>query len=701
MNQLLTATYRFLFSHDFSFGLQKAVGIFLPVGLLYLANLYYPFGFDYPLMLIVGYGSLTIGISDQIGPYKHKRNELLASLVAMVIISLLFSYHKNFSIGMIASLTLVTFLSGFVSNFGPRFNAIGFVLVFTAMMAARTNEPPYTYTLFFTIGAVFYYIYTLLISRIFERHIIRHNLSNIYFLLSKHLKNLSACYRQNSDIQKEFKKLIDSQTSLLEELQLLRDLLFRLENPNHDKIKKMIYELITLIEIREVALVPHQEFRTIRQVFPNTDIQIFFRDAFSKAGNNLEEMGLYTLRAGEMLKRLGFKAELRALEYELELLRRENPEGERLEGYQVLIGHYRKVWSLSRQLEKLRSLLIGEYMPDEELSQKSFSRFLSHSYWSRDYIRNNLKIRSNVMRFSIRSAVAMCTALLLVKATSFMSHGFWIAFTLLSLMRPGFSLTKERSRNRIIGTFVGCVVGGLLIASKINPVGMLVIIFFAVVLNNGLMRVHNQLSIAFTTLYVLILLNIDRDLTALQGLGLAGERIIDTVIAAIIAVGFSYLLPYWEKNTIPEHLAKIKENLYAVFLSIEKVWIRHAADDVEFKYCLRETQTSIVDYSNSLTRMQHEPKKIQTYNLSMLNDELIMFQSLLAQLSYLGYLMEDGKVKAEDIPEFCEIFTLIKERFNPANHPDQDDPKPFTIRELKPLIWMLESPQSAQNSHTD
>lgn len=470
----------------------------------------------------------------------------------------------------------------------------------------------------------------------------------------------------------------------------MRDLLFRLDYEKNHRLNQMVNELLLLIETREIATIPLQDFVIIRENYPNSDLQIFFRDSFSKAGINLEEMGMYSMRAGDMLKRLGFKAELRALEYELELLRRQDLEGEALEAYQIVANHFRKVWSLSRNLERIRSFLVDDVALEGSFPKHKLKKFLSQSHWSHDYITQNLTLQSPVLRFAIRSSLAMFCALSIVSMTDFLSHGFWIAFTLLSLMRPGFSLTKERSRNRIIGTIIGCIVGGILISMEISTLGLLSILFVSVILNNGLIRIHNPLSVTFTTVYVLIILNISKDLTMFQGISVSIERIIDTLIAAVIAIGFSHFLPSWEKVNLPRLTKSARKDLFTVIEEIEKWQItKESEDDADLKLALRRAQVSIVSLSNSLERMKDEPIKNRERDISTINDELIEMQSVLSQLSYLASLLE-GK-DATKIPEFREIFQVIKFRMDPKIHQQCSPRIPrFMMRELKPLIWLVE-----------
>lgn len=685
MNHFITATYRFFFSSDFAMGVKMALGIFIPVAILYCFNI------PLEILMIAGYGSLTMSIADQTGTLKHKRNEMFGTFIAIVIITLLFIFQTpGLHLLKILSLSAISFVVAFIYAFRAKFIALGFIVGFTALLAAsNTAATPFVYLGYFCFGALFYFFFSMIVSKIFEIYIIRQNLSGIYFHLSHYLKALSKCYRQNVDIEKEFKNFINSQTELLEELQVMRDLLFRMDYEKDHRLNQMINELLLLIETREIATIPLQDFVVIREMYPNSDLQIFFRDSFLKAGNNLEEMGMYSLRAGDMLKRLGFKAELRAIEYELELLRRQDLEGESLEAYQIVANHFRKVWSLSRNLERIRSFLVDDIELEETFPRHKLKKFLSHSYWTNDYITKNLTLKSPVMRFAIRSSMAMFFALTLVSLTNFLSHGFWIAFTLLSLMRPGFSLTKERSRNRIIGTIIGCLVGGLLISMEISTLGLLSILFISVILNNGLIRIHNPLSVTFTTVYVLILLNISKDLSTMEGFSVSLERIIDTLLAAVIALGFSHILPSWERVNLPKLIQTARENLFNIVLEIEK-WkiLKTNEDDADLKLALRTAQASIVSLSNSLERMKDEPEKSRQHNISEINDDLIEMQSVFSQLSYLTSLLE--KLDTDQVEEFNEIFQVVKFRMNPELHQKKSHISRFMMLELKPLIWLVE-----------
>ncbi|OYQ90264.1 FUSC family protein [Wohlfahrtiimonas chitiniclastica] len=684
MNRSLTNIYRFFFSYDFTIGLYKGIGVFLPVFIVYLL------GGETKNLITVGYASLTIGIADQIGSFKHKRNELLITLVGTLLITIYFAqFMGTMPFLFIISLSIVVFFSNFMSCFGPKAGTIGFTFIFIAMITGRNTYNVTEYIIDFSIGAIFYVIYALLFSKVFANYIIRQTLSSCYVHLARYLQAISECYRQNSDLEKSFANLIETQTTLIAEFQQTRDLLYRTTNKADIKIQKMAGELTLLTDVYDRMVAPFQDFTTIRQSYENSDIQIFLRDLYRKAANNLEEMSLHTLGGGEMIRRLGFKAELRALEFELEILKNTELDEAASEAYGVLAAHYRKAWVMNRQLDKVRELLLGQ--TEIPTLGDHFKKHISHSHWSWNIVKENLTFSSDFMRFSIRTAVAMFATLsfisLVLDQKQILAHSFWIAFTLVTLMRPGFSITRERSQARIIGTVLGCIIVGIIVSFEPSLSYIVMYIMVSIILSNALVNLDYKLCVMFVTIYVLLTLNMTDDLS---GASIAIERVIDTAVAAVIAIFFTiYFLPSWEKREAPRLAERIRYHIYDVLETLEAVWIKKSVEPSEFYIKLKDTQSLIIQLSNSLTRMQKEPQKFHG-DFHYYNEFMIRQQSVLSQLAILGYSLEQLHKDPSSIPEFSELIMLTKLRLDPTI-PSSEKTKPFTGQELKPLIWMVEA----------
>jgi uncharacterized membrane protein YccC len=50
-----------------------------------------------------------------------------------------------------------------------------------------------------------------------------------------------------------------------------------------------------------------------------------------------------------------------------------------------------------------------------------------------------------------------------------MAHGYWIVLTIVIILKPNFSATKQRMADRLIGTVIGCLITMLILRFVHNP----------------------------------------------------------------------------------------------------------------------------------------------------------------------------------------------------------------------------------------
>ena len=114
--------------------------------------------------------------------------------------------------------------------------------------------------------------------------------------------------------------------------------------------------------------------------------------------------------------------------------------------------------------------------------------------------------------------------------------------TTVIILKPGYSLTKQRNVQRIIGTAIGCAASVALILVVKQPELLLIIMFASMVMSYSLLLFNYTASVAFTSAFVLLLFH----LLAPGSMRLIGERAIDTAVGSAIAIAASHLFPYWE-----------------------------------------------------------------------------------------------------------------------------------------------------------
>src|SRR5690606_20516115 len=142
--------------------------------------------------------------------------------------------------------------------------------------------------------------------------------------------------------------------------------------------------------------------------------------------------------------------------------------------------------------------------------------------------RNNLSFKSDVFRHSLRLAIVLVLGYLLAQLLNFGQHVNWILLTILVILKPVWSLTKERNFQRLVGTIVGGVVGIILLIWITDPTARFFMLLIFMVLTYSLIRINYIISVMFMTPYLLILFSFLGENTMV----VAQERIVSTFIGS-------------------------------------------------------------------------------------------------------------------------------------------------------------------------
>ena len=168
-------------------------------------------------------------------------------------------------------------------------------------------------------------------------------------------------------------------------------------------------------------------------------------------------------------------------------------------------------------------------------------------------LRANLTPDSQVLRHAVRTALMVAGTDLVVRLAGY-QHGYWVALTVLVVLRPDFSSTFQRAVLRVIGTVIGLVLATELLqwipGGNWYRIALIALCYFGVRLagpgNVGL------LTVALSALVVVLL--------AVDGVApqeTLVDRSIATVIGGALALGAVLLLPVWERDRLPARLADL------------------------------------------------------------------------------------------------------------------------------------------------
>jgi uncharacterized membrane protein YccC len=536
---------KFLYSQYFYGGLRIAVGVSLPAILCLIVF------HDRELGFTIATGALGACVVDMPGPLKYKHNEMLACTVIGFLSALATGLATVNPVALWCTVVPLTFLLSLIVVYGNRWPQISFATLFMMIMTLEEHFTPMQALVnasWILLGGLWYTYWSTFVSRWMLHRIEQQALAESVFACADYLLARAAFYDIDNDLDECYRILVDKQIAAVERQDAARDIVLRnlprLKRGKLDPRRAMLFNLfINTVDLHELFVGAHTDYSLVRSTFGGSDLLVFYRDLIRKAAEDLEEIGLAVLQNQAPRARVNVKAELRAIEFEIELLRKQDLPAKNPEGYSAVSSSFRRIWSATRLIDKMRKSLSSEPSATEtELRiDQALSRFVSSRRVPFGQIFSNLTMASPSFRHALRVTIAVAVGFWLGRLLP-LTNAYWIVMTTVIILKPGYSLTKQRNGQRIVGTLIGCAASIALIIFVKEPHIVMVAMFASMVMSYSLLLFNYTASVVFTSSYVLLLFH----LLAPGSMRIIGERAIDTVVGCAIAIAASHLFPYWE-----------------------------------------------------------------------------------------------------------------------------------------------------------
>ncbi|QQC64976.1 FUSC family protein [Paraburkholderia ginsengisoli] len=536
---------KFLYSQYFYGGLRIAVGVSLPALLCLIVFHNRELGFT------IATGALGACVVDMPGPLKYKHNEMLACTVIGFLSALATGLATVNPVALWCTVVPLTFLLSLIVVYGNRWPQISFATLFMMIMTLEEHFTPIQALInasWILLGGLWYTYWSTFVSRWMLHRIEQQALAESVFACADYLLARAAFYDLDNDLDECYRNLVDKQIAAVERQDAARDIVLRnlpkLKRGKLEPRRAMLFNLfINTVDLHELFVGTHTDYSLVRSTFGGSDLLVFYRDLIRKAAEDLEEIGLAVLQNQAPRSRVNVKAELRAIEFEIELMRKQELPAQNPEAYSAVSSSFRRIWSATRLIDKMRKSLSSEPSATEtELRiDQALSRFVSSRRVPFGQIFSNLTMASPSFRHALRVTIAVAVGFWLGRLLP-LTNAYWIVMTTVIILKPGYSLTKQRNGQRIVGTLIGCAASIALIIFVKEPHIVMVAMFASMVMSYSLLLFNYTASVVFTSSYVLLLFH----LLAPGSMRIIGERAIDTVVGCAIAIAASHLFPYWE-----------------------------------------------------------------------------------------------------------------------------------------------------------
>lgn len=651
---------KFLYSPNFFYAVRKAIGVLLPVVIFLGIFQKYNEGMAFAA------GALCIALIDQPGGTKKSRfNEMLAGLIMGNLAALITGLANPYPPLVLLVICAQVFFFSMLSVYGVRGGFIGFgcmLIMMLTLSTPLTPEQALNHTQYTLLGSASYFLFSIISSYIFRFREERQTLADALYATADFMKARADLYDTAKDLDDCYRLLTPKMVSMTNRHQTARDVVLR-NLPEgkyrNDRQRIILWNIfIDMIALLDTLVATQTDYVRLRERFRDHDLLLFMRDTLFKQSRTLNRTALSLSRNRPVDYRNSVKAELRAIEFEIEQLRKNGLQKEDPETYSLAVQILRRMRNANRFINRIADNL-RENSHLEPLNtlrrDHSLIQFQTSQEIRLDKFRRNLNMGSAIFRYALRVTLAVFLVLLAINFAPLLysdsatirtltTHSYWIVITILIIMRPGFALTRQRTEKRLTGTILGCVITLLLFLLTDNAAILFIIMLMAMILGNAFVTTNYRLGSTYITIYVLIGFYF---LTP-SVLFIIGERALDTALACLIAFGCSFVFPWWEKQQILKLARKtIQANhdylqnamLYAQ--SSQQQGNREKdpspADNIFFfstQLARKNLHTAYSEFADSVARMLNEPKSKQIH-IRQLNKLLVQNDTVGSEINSL------------------------------------------------------------------
>lgn len=599
---------RFVNSYNFAYALRVTVAITLPAILLSYFNLYH-------VGLVASLGAMAVSNADVPGPDHRRFNGMFATLVLNSCIALLMGYSSTSPFLVVLFIAVLCFLLTLIGVYGSRVNTVGFaglvIMVLTLDSERRGAEVLYN-SLYLFAGGAWYMLLSLALFRIKPYRFIQQALGEYIYSIGDYLKTRSFFYYEKVNYDRTYKAVLQRQQDIHEKQEMLREMIFKsrsIVRQSTTTSRTLLLIFIDTIDLFEKATGTVYNYESMHKRFDESGILQKFQSYILEMVRELHEIGLSIQSGRPSRASASLNESLNILQADFE---RFIDGHRRPENIGPLI-HMRKIMQSMEDMT-MRIYTLHHYtrydkrrIKDREMSG-NLNDFVAPSDFNIQLLAENFSLKSNTFRHALRVSIAM-TAGYLIAMMLKLNHSYWVLLTILVILKPSYSLSRQRNYNRMIGTVAGAVIGVGFLFLIDNRYWLLAVMILLMLLCYSFIRTKYFTGVMFMTAYIIIFFFM---LDPRKFVNVLESRIVDTAIGSLIAFIATYLLaPAWEKDMVKTFIQDAIDASVKYFQIVAAAFRNGVIDEHAYRLSRKQAFVAQANLAGGFTRMLNEPKAKQ------------------------------------------------------------------------------------------
>ncbi|OCA69196.1 hypothetical protein BBH99_14930 [Chryseobacterium contaminans] len=563
-------------------------------------------------------GTSFVALTDQPGPFIRRRNALAFAICCFVFVALIASLVMNFKILVLLEIIIFGMFFSLIGVYGQRLAAVGSLsLVVLAIFidGHLTGANIFKSLLIFTCGCIWFLLIFLVVTTIRPYKLAGQMIGENYLQLAEFLKIKANYYQKNPDFDKLTTQVIAKQIEIKNLQEDTRETVFKtrtIVNESTTTSRLLMLMFLNSMDLHEKLMTSESDYQKLQQSFEDSMILVNIHDYLNLLAEEITNIGI-ALQSGTRAKPMfNLELELKNLNYNYFELRNKQLSPDSLENFMVLRQILMRINEITKEINEIYKV----FSQDVKLA-KSLSTGLD----LRKFMPNEPKLNSKVLRNNIslssshfRHAIRITTALLLGYLFSMfdflgLGHTYWILITITAILKPAYSITKQRNLLRLYGTVTGATIAYIILHFiHINSV-LFAILLISMIMCFSFLKGRYFWAVLFMTIYIFLSFNF---LNPGKVNIIFKDRVLDTAIAGIIAFAVSYIvLPVWEHTQNLDLMKKSAADNLIYFQSVMSKFLQGNFDLEDYKVKRKNAIISLANLSDNFQRMISDPKNQQ------------------------------------------------------------------------------------------
>ena len=604
MNYQLTVK-RFISSQYLFTGIRITAAALIPALILYHFSVL-------GLMTAIPLGALVVGSTDSPGPFAHRRNTILASIcINFLVVVITISLNHN---PVLITLFIIIFgiFFSLIGVYGNRANSVGLIalLVFIFNIDSKESFGSVWFNgLLFTAGGMSYFFMSLILHRLRPYRYLQLQLAENLRSISKYIDTLSGLFKLNHDNDYVYIRLTQQQVIIQQEQDSLREM---------------------LISTREMVIDSTATGRIIMMMFLDS-IDLFERIVSLQQDYTAIEKNINAQRILSTIETTlnSFKQELNAISYAVQFNHPSNAHVDINNITQQLQNVYLEERKKSLNKNTLASFItlrqviyalqdVGErikrlhhFSGYDKMATRQYKTYsneelaMKSTEFTPALLVENLTLQSSQFKHALRVTIA----LLIGYGISLffpLGHGYWILLTITTILKPAFSISKTRNKQRLLGTVTGVITGFIFLYFIKNNTAVFLVMLCTMVGAYSFLKLNYYISCVCITLYVLLSIHF---LNNSNFEVVIKDRLIDTLIGCAIAAIISFMVfPVWEHEQVKELMLKLTEANKKYFNAAASL-LKSTKEQSLYKPARKDAFVALANLSDSFQRLLSEKRK--------------------------------------------------------------------------------------------